>query len=102
MPTQETFTDAIADGRDELVRTLAAHRILPTVVEESGGSDLPGMSTAPTFRLDAEAGPSDVADRQTTTQVADTLGLASADDCQAVREEIREHSAWSDEAGSAD
>jgi hypothetical protein len=97
MLSQEAFTDAIESGRDELVRTLAEHRVLPAVVEAGGGSDLPGMSTAPTFRLDSEGGPSDVADRQTTTQVADTLGLESDSDCQAVREEIREHSAWSEE-----
>lgn len=97
MPSQEAFTDAIEGGRDKLVRILAEHRILPTVVEESGGSDLPGMSTAPTFRLDAESGASDVADRQTTTQVADTLGLESEADCEAIREEIREHSAWREE-----
>lgn len=97
MPSQQDITDAIEGGRDELIHTLAEHQILPAVVEESGGSDLPGMSTAPTFRLDSEDGPSDVADRQTTTLVTDTLELASEDDCEAVCEEIRNHSAWGEE-----
>jgi hypothetical protein len=94
MPSQADFTDAIESGREELVRVLAENHIRPTVVEESGGSDLPGMSTAPTFRLDSADGASDVADRQTTTRVVDTLGVTSADDCEAVREEIRSHAAW--------
>lgn len=93
MPSQQEITDAIEGGRDELVRTLAEHRILPTVVEDSG-SDLPGMSAAPTFRLDTEDGPSDVADRQTTTLVVDTLDLTSEADCEAACEEIQNHSAW--------
>jgi hypothetical protein len=97
MPSQQDITDAIEGGRDELIHTLAEHQILPAVVEGSGGSDLPGMSPAPTFRLDSEDGPSDVADRQTTTLVTDTLELASEDDCEAVCEEIRNHSAWGEE-----
>jgi hypothetical protein len=97
MPSQQDITDAIEGGRDELIHTLAEYRILPTVVGESSGSDLPGMSTAPTFRLDSEDGPSDVADRQTTTLVVDTLELTSEDDCQSVCEEIRNHSAWDGE-----
>jgi hypothetical protein len=94
MASHADFKDAIDTGRDELVRVLAANRVLPTMVEESGGSDLPGMSTAPTFRLDAEDGPSDVADRQTTVHVVDTLGITSEDDCEAMCEEIRSHPAW--------
>jgi hypothetical protein len=34
------------------------------------------------------------ADRRTRSQVVDTLGMHSADDCEDVREEIREHDAW--------
>jgi CBS domain-containing protein len=97
MPTQEAFTDAIEGGRDDLIHTLAEHRILPTVVGNSSGSGLVGMSTAPTFRLDAEGGATSVADRQTTTKVVDTLGLSSEADCEAVREEIRTHPAWGGE-----
>jgi hypothetical protein len=95
MPSQTEFTDAIQGGRDELIRTLAKHRILPTVVEGSGGSGLGGMSRSPTFRLDAADGSTGVADRQTTTRIVDALGVASESDCETVREEIREHPAWS-------
>jgi hypothetical protein len=97
MPTQETFTDAIECDRDGLIQTLAEHRILPTVVDGPGGSGLAGMSTSPTFRLDAEGGATGVADRQTTTRIVDTLGLSSEADCEAVREEIRTHPAWGGE-----
>lgn len=99
MPIQEELTDTIERGRDELIEFLAKRQIVPTVVD-SGGSDLPGMSSAPTFRLESEAGASNVVDRQTTSTVVETLGLESEDDCEAVREEIRDHSAWG--AGSPD
>lgn len=94
MPIQEELTDAIESSRDELIELLAERQIVPTVVEGSDGSDLPGMSPAPTFRLDSEAGASNVLDRQTTTQVVEALGLESEGDCEAVRDEIRDHPAW--------
>ena len=91
MVIQDDIRDAL-DGRDELVGVLAEHSVLPTVVEDSGGSDLLGSST-PNFRFETTDGTS-VADRQTRSRAVDALGLRSADDCEAVREEIREHDAW--------
>jgi len=94
MPIQEELTDTIESGRDELVELLAEQQVVPAVVEGSGGSDLPGMSASPTFRLDSEAGASNVVDRQTTIQVVEALGLETEADCEGVREEIRDHPAW--------
>jgi len=93
MPIQEELTETIEHGRDDLVRLLAERQIVPAVVD-SGGSNLPGMSSAPTFRLDSEAGTSNVVDRQTTSKVVETLELESEEDCEAVCEEIRNHAAW--------
>lgn len=93
MGIQTDLTDAMEHGRDELVRTMAEHGIRPTVVE-SGGSSLLGKSAAPTFRVDAADGPTNVVDRQTTSHIVDTLGLDSEADCERVREEIESHPAW--------
>ncbi|QCC48586.1 hypothetical protein [Halobellus limi] len=92
MVIQDDIRDALDDGRDELVGVLAEHGVLPTVVEESGGSDLLGSST-PNFRFETADGTS-VADRQTRSRAVDALELRSEDDCEAAREEIREHDAW--------
>ncbi|RLM90247.1 hypothetical protein D3D02_05630 [Halobellus sp. Atlit-38R] len=94
MVIQDDIKDAIGDGRDELVRVLATHGVLPTIVE-SGGSSLGGLSSSPTFRLETSDGTS-VADRQTRSKVVDALGMSSADDCETVREEIQRHDAWED------
>ncbi|RLM59814.1 hypothetical protein DVK02_03540 [Halobellus sp. Atlit-31R] len=93
MAVQDEIKDAVDDGRTTLVRVLAEHGVLPTVVE-SGGSNLGGLSASPTFRIETPDGTS-VADRQTRSQVVDALGLQSADDCDLIREEIRSHDAWS-------
>ena len=95
MVIQDDIKDALDDGRDELVGVLAENGALPTVAEESGGSDLLGSST-PNFRIETTDGTS-VADRQTRSRAVDALGLRSADDCEAVREEIRDHDAWDGE-----
>lgn len=94
MPVQEDLTGALERGKDELIRLMAEQRVVPAVVEGSGNSNLPGMSASPTFRLDSEAGASNVVDRQTTIQVVEALGLETEADCEAVREEIRTHDAW--------
>lgn len=93
MEIQADLKDAIESGRGELIRTLATHGLLPAVVEGSGGSSLLGRSSSPTFRLEARGSAGGV-DRQTTIQVVDALGLDAEADCEAVREEIREHAAW--------
>jgi len=93
MAIQDDLKAAADEGRDELVRALAEHGVLPTVIADSGGSSLAGLSSSPTFRIETADGTS-VADRQTRSQVVDTLGLRSTDDCEDVREEIQNHSAW--------
>jgi hypothetical protein len=40
--------------------------------------------------------PTDVANRQTTTQVLETLAIESVEDCQAIREEARSHEVWNE------
>ncbi|MFB6251781.1 MAG: hypothetical protein ABEI27_08885 [Halobellus sp.] len=92
MVVQDDIKDALNEGRGELVRVLAMNGALPTVVEESSGSDLLG-STTPTFRIETPDGTS-VADRQTRSQVVDALELRSAEGCEAIREEIQAHDAW--------
>ncbi|MFA1610134.1 hypothetical protein [Halobellus rubicundus] len=93
MVIQDDVKDALEEGRDELVRVLASHGVLPTVVDDSSGSDLLGSST-PTFRIETADGTS-VVDRQTRSQVVDAFEMRSEADCEAVREEIRAHDAWS-------
>jgi hypothetical protein len=93
MALQEEITEAIENGRDDLIETLARHRALPTVVEH-GGSGLLGESSSPTFGVDPQREDSGALDRQTTTQVVDALGLDSAEDCEDARAAIRDHPAW--------
>jgi hypothetical protein len=92
MGIQAEIKSAIDGGRDDLIRVLAERRVLPSVVEQSG-SGLLGKST-PTFSLDPTEEGSGTIDRQTTVQVVNALGLESEDDCESVREEIRDHSSW--------
>jgi hypothetical protein len=93
MAIQTEIKEAADSGREELLRTLASHHVLPTVVEQAESSLL-GESSTPTFRFESEAENTSVADRQTSALAADTLGLSSGDDCESVREEIRAHDAW--------
>lgn len=94
MGIQSEVKGAIDSGRDDLIRVLAAHRTLPTVVERSeSGSSLLGRST-PTITLEPQADDAGTIDRQTTAQVTDALGLDSEEDCESVRREIQSHSAW--------
>ena len=94
MGIQAAVNSAIEGNRADLVRVLAEHRILPTVVERAeSGSSLLSRST-PTVRLEPQADDSGTIDRQTTAKVVDSLGIDSEADCESVREEIRNHSAW--------
>lgn len=95
MAIQADLKSAIDSGREDLIRTLAEHRMLPTVVDNSGSGLLDGSGT-PSFRLDSEEAEASVVDRQTTTHVVDTLGLTTEADCGAVREEIQDHPAWAE------
>jgi hypothetical protein len=95
MGIQADVKDALASGRSDLVRVLAEYRVVPTVVERSdGGSNLLGGSASPTFGLESRGEAARTTDRQTTVQVVDMLGLESEEDCERVREEIENHSAW--------
>ena len=96
MGVQEDINTALDGGREELIRVLAAHQVQPIPVDQSGGTSLGGISTAPSFRLDTEDGETAVADRQTRSAVVDTLGIHSEEECEAVREEIADHAAWDD------
>ncbi|MFC6874599.1 hypothetical protein [Halobellus marinus] len=94
MAVQTEMKEAADSGREDLIRTLAEHRVLPTTIEQSGSSLL-GGSTA-TYRFESEESGESVADRQTSARAADTLGLTGGEDCESVREEIQAHDAWSE------
>ncbi len=95
MRIQESLKDAIEEGRDEVVRVLAEHRVVPVTVEYET-SDLLGGSKTPDFELqrqdDSES--EHVADRQTRRLVVDTLGMTSGEECDDVQAEIRSHDDW--------
>lgn len=94
MGIQAEVNDAIDEGRDDLIRVLAEQRILPTVVEQaSSGSGLLGEPT-PTFGLDPQTDDAGTIDRQTTGDILSALDIDSEEDCESVREEIRNHAAW--------
>lgn len=82
--------------REDLIRTLADHGLYPVVVEHAVASDsgLLGKKAAPTYRLDAYDGESNVIDRQTSLLVMNALGLESETDCKTVPEEIESHPSW--------
>lgn len=93
MAIKRELTDAMAEGREEVVRVLAEHRVLPVVVERQSSSLLGGSQT-PDFSFESGDESDPLTDRQTRTTVVDALGLASEEDCERVREEIRDHDAW--------
>jgi len=95
MGIQEDLKDAIEEGRDEVVRVLAEHRVLP-VTTDYETSDLLGGSKTPDFSFERqyESETEHVADRQTRRLVVDTLGMTSEGECDDVREEIRSHERW--------
>lgn len=94
MGVQEDIKAALEEGREELIRVLADHRVRPTPVDQSGEISLGGMSTAPSFRFETDDGETAVADRQTRSAVVDALGVHAEADCEAVRDEIASHDAW--------
>jgi hypothetical protein len=95
MGVQEDAKTALEGDREELIRVLANHRVRPTPDDQSGGTSLGGLSAAPSFRFETEDGETAVTDRQTRSAVVDALGVHSEADCEAVREEIADHDAWS-------
>lgn len=94
MAVQADVKAALEGDRDDLIRTLAAYRLVPTVVDRGGGSSLLGKSAAPTVTLEARSEETGTVDRQTTVRVVDTLGLDSEADCEAVADEVQSHDAW--------
>lgn len=94
MAVQADVKAALDGDRDDLIRALAEHRLLPTVVDRGGGSNLLGKTAAPSVKLDPQGDETGTIDRQTTLRVVDTLGLDSEDACAAAREEIESHDAW--------
>lgn len=94
MAVQADVKAALDGDRDDLIATLAAHRLLPVVVDRGGGSSLLGKTTAPTVKLEAQSDETGTVDRQTTVLVVDALGLDSEAACEDAREEIRAHEAW--------
>lgn len=99
MRIQESLKNAIEEGRDDVVRVLAEHRVVPVTVEYET-SDLLGGSQTTDFELqrqdDSES--EHVADRQTRRLVVDTLGMTSEEGCEDVQEEIESHDNWGTEA----
>lgn len=97
MSIKRELSDAMGEGRDAVVGVLAAHRVLPVVVERQSSTLLGGSQTPDfAFERDADDGPEPLTDRQTRTTVVDTLGIASEAECEALREEIRTHERWED------
>lgn len=94
MAVQADIKTALEGDRDDLIRTLAEYRLVPTVVDRGGGSSLLGKSASPTVKLDPQSDATGTVDRQTTVRVVDALGLDSEDACEAVAEEVRSHDAW--------
>jgi hypothetical protein len=98
MAIQEDLTNAIEQGRDEVVGVLADHRVLPVVVDdpERRSSNLLGQSSALRISLERQEGEESehAADRQTRQRVVDTLGITSEAECEDVRAEIRSHESW--------
>ncbi|PSQ33266.1 hypothetical protein BRD09_01500 [Halobacteriales archaeon SW_10_68_16] len=95
MGIQEDLKDAIEAGREDVVRVLAEHRVLPVTVEYES-SDLLGGSKTPDFEFQRqyESETGHVADRQTRRLVVDTLGMTSEEECEDVQSEIRNHDDW--------
>lgn len=95
MAIQHELTDALEQGRDEVVRVMAAHRVVPVVIETESSSLL-GKSKAPQFSFErqTEDETTKVADRQTRMRVVDALGMTSEEDCESVATEIQSHDEW--------
>lgn len=94
MTVQADVTAALEGDREELIRTLAEHNLLPTVVDRGGGSNLLGRRSSPAIKLEPQSEDTGTVDRQTTVRVTDALELHSGEAVEAVAEEIRSHDAW--------
>lgn len=94
MAVQADVKAALGGDRGDLIRTLAEHRLVPTVVDRGGGSSLLGRRTSPAIKLEAQSDETGTVDRQTTVRVVDALELHSAEACESVAEEVRSHDAW--------
>lgn len=94
MAVQAEVKAALEGDREGLIRVLAEHRLVPTVVDRGGRSSLLGKEAAPTIKLEAQSESTGTVDRQTTVRVVDALGIDSEADCEAVSEEVRSHEAW--------
>lgn len=88
MGVQADVTAALAGDREDLIRVLADHELVPVVVDRGGGSSLLGKKASPSIKLEPQSDETGTIDRQTTVRVVDALGLDSAEACEAVREEI--------------
>lgn len=95
MDIKQDLTDAMEEGRGDVVRVLAEHQVLPVVVERQS-SNLMGGSQSPDFMFERQSDEASqpLSDRQTRSMVVDALGLASEEDCKALQEEIRNHEGW--------
>jgi len=96
MGIQKDLKEAIHMGREEVVGVLADHQVVPVVAEEpQQTSNLLGGSRTPDFRFEYQSDSGSALDRQTRSQVVDTLGLTSEDECETLQDEIRDHDSWS-------
>lgn len=94
MAVQADVKAALEGDRDDLIRVLAEYRLLPTVVDRGGGSDLLGRRASPAVKLDPQSDETGTVDRQTTVRVTDALELHSEEAVEAVAEEVQSHDAW--------
>lgn len=94
MAVQADVTAALEGDRNDLIRTLAEYKLVPTVVDRGGGSSLLGRRSSPAIKLEPQSEGTGTVDRQTTVRVTDVLELHSEEAVEAVAEEIRSHDAW--------
>lgn len=94
MAVQADVKAALEDDRDDLIRTLAEYKLVPTVVDRGGGSSLLGRRSSPAIKLEPHSEDTGTVDRQTTVRVTDVLELHSEEAVEDVAEEIRSHNAW--------
>jgi len=89
---------ALDENRDELVRVMAAYKVIPVESEaeqETATGLLSGGGETHDFNLE-QWGDIDtkLADRQSRKLIVEQLGVNTAEDCAAVQEEIQNHEAW--------
>jgi hypothetical protein len=89
---------ALDESRDELVRVMASYKVVPVESEaeqETATGLLGGGGETHDFNLE-QWGDIDtkLADRQTRKLIVEKLGVDTAEDCQAVQDEIENHEDW--------